>query len=157
MRTRSRGRSLARNTQPPGARAKAKRVAREVVRYAVVSAIALGCDVVLLAILATSGVAHVPASAIAYMAGLGVHYALATRFVFRHRLYSSRAKVEFAIYAAIGLVGLVLTAAIVRAGDALDVSLAVSKTVAVIVSFVAQYLLRRFVLFRVRHDRASDA
>jgi len=134
-----------------------KRLAREVVRYAIVSVIALGCDVALLALLASSGVAHVPASMIGYTAGLCVHYALATRFVFRHRLYSSRAKVEFAIYAAIGLVGLVLTAAVVRAGDALAAPLAVSKAVAVIVSFVAQYVLRRFILFRVRHDRASDA
>ena len=155
---RARGRSLARNARAPaGARAKTRRIAREVVRYAAVSTVALGCDVAVLATLASSGVAHVPASMIGYAAGLGVHYALATRFVFRHRAYSSRVKVEFAVYAAIGLAGLVLTAAVVRAGDALGASLAVSKTVAVIVSFVAQYLLRRFILFRARHGRASDA
>lgn len=158
MRTRARGRSPASNAHAPAVpRAMTKRVLREAARYTAVSLIALGCDVALLAMLATSGVAHVPASMIGYTAGLFVHYALATRFVFRHRRYSAHVKVEFVIYATIGLVGLALTAGIVRAGDALGAPLAVSKAAAVVVSFVAQYLLRRFVLFRVRPDRAGDA
>jgi hypothetical protein len=81
--------------------------------------------------------------------------ALATRFVFRHRRFAARRDLETGLYAATGLAGLVLSAAIVALGSALGCTLAVSKSVAVVASFVAVYAIRRGILFR--HPAARQA
>jgi putative flippase GtrA len=124
-----------------------RRLAAESLGYAATSVVALACDVGVLAALVRLGVDNVAAAAAGYCTGLVVHYLIATRYVFRHRRYRDARIVESALYGATGLAGLVLSTAIVWAGDALGLHLAVSKAIAVVASFAAIYLIRRWLLF----------
>ena len=123
------------------------RVVRESIGYLLASVIALACDVAVLAMLVRLHADNVSAAAIGYGAGLAVHYLLATRFVFRHRRYRDVRLVETGLYAVTGVVGLVLSAAIVWLGDVAGMGLPVSKAIAVVASFVTIYVLRRWLLF----------
>ena len=124
-----------------------RRLAAESLGYAGTSVVALACDVGVLAGLVHVGADNVAAAAAGYCTGLVVHYLIATRFVFRHRRYRDARIIESALYGVTGLAGLVLSTAIVWVGDALGLHLAVSKAVAVVASFVAIYVLRRWLLF----------
>ena len=123
------------------------RVLRESIGYLLASVVALACDVAVLAMLVRLHADNVSAAAIGYCAGLAVHYLLATRFVFHHRRYRDVRLVETGLYAVTGVVGLVLSAAIVWLGDVAGMGLPVSKAIAVVASFVTIYVLRRWLLF----------
>ena len=123
------------------------RVLRESIGYLLASVVALACDVAVLAMLVRLHADNVSAAAVGYCAGLAVHYLLATRFVFHHRRYRDVRLVETGLYAVTGVVGLVLSAAIVWLGDVAGMGLPVSKAIAVVASFVTIYVLRRWLLF----------
>jgi putative flippase GtrA len=124
-------------------------VLREGLRYALASAVSLGADVGVLFALVRIGMPPAPASAIGYAAGLGIHYLLAIRLVFAHRRYRSTVGFELVLYAVTGVAGLLMTVAIVAAGEPLGFSLAVAKGIAVLASFVTVFLLRRALMFSV--------
>lgn len=124
---------------------------REVIGYVTVSALALGVDfLVYWMLLDLSSIASIPA-AIGYLCGLMVHYLLASRFVFVGCVQQHGVAAEaptFAKYLASGIVGLVLTAGIVGVcAELLDWNPISAKVLATLVSFVAVYLMRRYVVF----------
>ena len=117
-------------------------------RYAAVSAVALGIDVALLWLFVTRlAIREFVAAAIAYAAGLAVHYALSVRHVFAFRRLGHRRRIEATVYALSGLLGIALSAAVVQAGTMLGQPLAISKAAAVAGTFVAVFLMRKAVLF----------
>jgi len=124
---------------------------REVVpqlsRYTAVSAAAVIVDTIAFYGLATWLV--VPAAmagAAGYAVGLVVHFLLAIRFVFPRSTKSSARL--FAEFAASGLMGLVMTAAVIWIGTELvALPLLVAKASAVGASFFAVYVLRRQLVF----------
>ena len=116
--------------------------------YLAVSMIALGVDVgVLYALVLWTAMAKPLAGALAYAAGLVVHYELAVSKVFVFRRYLGKRPIEFALYAITGAAGIAISAGIIWIGTWLDASLWASKAVAVAVSFVVTYLVRRRALF----------
>jgi len=60
------------------------------------------------------------------------------------------------VYALTGLVGILLSAGIVHAGDLFDQSLAVSKLVAIAVSFIAVFIIRKITLFSTDKNSAKE-
>lgn len=118
-------------------------------RYLGASALALAVDVAVLAacVAATSLPAGVSAG-VGYGAGALAHYALSRRFVFPPGWLDRLRWAEFAAFVASGLCGLAATVGVVRIlSDEFAVALPVSKAVAVALSFVLVYLLRRSLVF----------
>ncbi|MBK7792410.1 MAG: GtrA family protein [Betaproteobacteria bacterium] len=128
-------------------------VLREGLAYGVASALSLGVDLGVLFALVRVGLPAAPASAIGYAAGLVIHYLLAIRLVFVHRRFRSTVGFELGLYAATGVAGLLMTVAIVAAGQRLGFSLAFAKGVAVLASFVVVYLVRRALMFSAPRKR----
>jgi putative flippase GtrA len=131
---------------------------KEFLLYAVASALALAVDVAIL-YLATTRLAMPGylAAALAYAVGLAVHYVLSVRYVFAYRRMASQRRNEIMVYALTGLVGIVLSAGIVHAGDLLDQSLAMSKLIAIAVSFIAVFMIRKVTLFSADKNSAKEA
>jgi putative flippase GtrA len=131
---------------------------KEFLLYAAVSAVALAVDVAIL-YLATARFAMPSyiAAALAYAIGLAVHYVLSVRYVFTHRRMASQRRTEVMVYALTGLVGILLSAGIVHVGDLLDQVLAVSKLVAIAVSFIAVFMIRKITLFSTDKNSAKEA
>lgn len=123
----------------------------EFVRYFGVSVIALAADVTLLYWATTQAQTSVlPQYVVAgfsYAVGLAVHYLLAVRYVFAYRRMHARRRLEMMVYVATGGFGVLLSAAIVFLGELFGYPLRVSKLVAVVVTFVAIYLIRKVTLF----------
>jgi putative flippase GtrA len=121
---------------------------REALGYMLASAIALGADMGLLTVLV-----HffhwgtLTAATTSFLAGACVAYALSVRFVFRlHRLRNRRA--EFAAFVAIGLVGVVVNAAVIySAVNFLGLHYLIAKCIAAGFTFSCNFLLRRQILF----------
>jgi putative flippase GtrA len=98
-----------RATQPPLHR-RLRLIAREGWRYGVVSAMALTADTGTYALAYQAGLPLAIAIALGFVIGLAVAYAGSVLWVFgQHRLQDRRA--EFAAFAGIGLLGLLLTQA----------------------------------------------
>jgi len=131
---------------------------KELFLYAAVSALALAVDVAVL-YLATARftMPGYLATALAYAIGLAVHYVLSVRYVFTYRRMASQRRIEVTVYALTGLVGILLSAGIVHAGDLLDQSLAVSKLVAIAVSFIAVFMIRKITLFSANKNSVKEA
>ena len=93
---------------------------KEFLLYAVVSALALAVDLVIL-YLATArfAMAGYLAAALAYGIGLAAHYVLSVRYVFRYRRMASQRRTEVMVYVLTGLVGILLGAGIVHAAPAM--------------------------------------
>lgn len=119
-------------------------------RYLGASVVALAVDVVVLA--ACAGATSLPAgvsAGIGYGAGALVHYGLSRRYVFAAGWLDPLRWAEFAAFVATGLCGLAATVGVVRIlSDEFAVALPISKAVAVAVSFVLVYLLRKALVFR---------
>ena len=135
---------------------RAKSLAGEFLAYFTVSAVALAVDLAVLYVLAEMLAFDKPLAAlIAYCIGFVVHYTLAVSHVFHYRRFAERRTIELTIYALAGVAGAAASYAIVLAGTTLGASLWSSKAVAVGVSFVIGYSLRRYFLFsRGRPTRA---
>jgi len=121
----------------------------EAAKYAAASAVALLVDVGLLWILTRyAGWHYLLAATCSFLAGAGVAYALSVRFVFSaHRLHSR--KLEFLWFVALGLVGLCLNALVLFATvSRLGMDLIYAKAVAAACTFLANFALRRQLLFR---------
>jgi putative flippase GtrA len=122
----------------------------ESLRYLVVSAVALGCDIAVYAAL-IAGTGATAAGAAGYTFGLLVHYALSARWVFPDGAGSRRTGPTLVKFAATGLVGLATTAAIIDALTRNHVAGALSaKAAAVVTSYLIVFLLRRMYVFAAR-------
>jgi putative flippase GtrA len=125
-----------------------RRAVRELLGYGAASAIALGVDVAILALLVGPGRWHyLPASVLAFLGGGLVAYTLSVRFVFQqHRL--RKRSLEVISFLALGTVGigvntLVLSLAIEVAG----IGLLAAKFCAAGCTFATNFALRRNLLF----------
>ena len=120
----------------------------ESIRYSLVSAVALACDVAAYALLLRAGLLAGLAGALGYVIGLCIHYLLSASWVFPDRTGRRRAIPTFAKFAATGLLGVILTAGIIAnlTGSGVAGPL-VAKAAAVVTSYVAVFLLRRSMVF----------
>jgi putative flippase GtrA len=127
---------------------------KEFLLYTVVSAIAWLVDVAVLYFAAMSlGMPHYLSAAIGYTVGLLVHYLLSVRFVFVYRKMAGQWRSEALVYLLTGLLGVVLSAAIVHAGSLLGLPLIISKVIATVITFVAVFAVRKIVLFTSGESR----
>lgn len=119
-------------------------------RYVAASAIALASDLALFMLLLNAGAHPVPASAIGYSAGLIIHWAISSRYVFGRGVpcpFVSRRRRQKLLFVASAMVGLAITSAIVGLGSHLGLDARLAKLCAIAVSFQTTYLLRRAVVF----------
>lgn len=91
------------------------------------------------------------ASAAAYSLGIIVHWLISSRMVFRAELQDSSAgrMRQKALFVTSALIGLSLTAMIVGCGDMAGLDPRIAKVAAIGVSFIATWLLRKNIVFRV--------
>ncbi|KPP88360.1 GtrA family protein [Erythrobacter sp. HL-111] len=119
-------------------------------RYVAASFGALAVDVGAFLALLALGAAAAPASAAGYSLGILAHWLMSSRAVFGDGvaaggLARARQKALFVISA---LIGLGLTTAIVWAGDRAAIDPRIAKAAAIVVSFLATWLLRSRIVFR---------
>lgn len=119
-------------------------------QYFLASLLALIIDYAVYWLLATQSSLGLPTSAvIGYGSGLVVAYALMANKVFKNGWLSDRKRIEFLMFVASGLLGMLLTysavsIAIVMIGQ----KPTLAKAYAVAVSFAGVYLFRKLVVFR---------
>jgi putative flippase GtrA len=119
-------------------------------RYFGASVIALGADFGCFLAAMTLGATPVLAAVLAYCVGLQVHWALSTRYVFapdRVRQGVGR-RGQHALFVGSAVVGLGITALTVALGEAAGTDPRAAKLVAVGLSFVVTFALRRAIVFR---------
>jgi len=117
-------------------------------RYFVASGLALGIDFgVYSGLIRIAGVYYLVAAPIGFLLGLAAIYLLSVRWVFRHRRLAS-AGAEFALFALIGVAGLVLNQAIVYCGVQLAaMPYEAAKAVSAGVVFCFNFASRKLLLF----------
>ena len=120
----------------------------QVSAYVVVSALALAVDLALFQSLVQAGLRPKLAGVGGYLAGLALHYVLSKRFVFDVS-GSTKSKMQRRLeFFASGLVGLMLTWMIIWvATEALQMPSLIAKLLAVGVSFVVVFVIRRQIVF----------
>jgi putative flippase GtrA len=125
-----------------------RRFGGESLRYFLVSALALGCDVAVYMGLVGSGIMATAAGATGYLMGIFAHYALSARWVFPDAAGTRRTAPTLAKFVAAGLVGLATTAAIIDLLTRNHIAGALAaKAAAVATSYVVVFLLRRTYVF----------
>lgn len=119
-------------------------------RYILVSAAALAMDMGVFLATLYSGVDAVLAAVLGYCCGIQLHWFLSTRFVFASGVRETRpARVgQHILFVASGLIGLMVTGAVVGIGQELGVAAELSKIAAVAASFTITWALRALVIFR---------
>jgi putative flippase GtrA len=128
-----------------------RRLGGETVRYFLVSAIALGCDLAVYTSLVISGTMATAAGAAGYMIGILLHYALSARWVFPDVEGTRRTAPTFVKFVATGLLGLATTAAIIDALTRHHIAGAfAAKAVAVVTAYLVVFVLRRAYVFAGR-------
>lgn len=126
-----------------------RRIAEEGSRYVAAAAVALVLDIVIyLALIRVLAVSYLTAAPVAFAAGLATIYVLSVRWVFVERRFAN-ARVEFALFALIGLAGMGLNQLVVYGGvEHLALSPEAAKLVSVAVVFGFNFGMRKGVLFR---------
>ena len=126
-------------------------LATQVSRYTIVSVLALGLDFAVYMALADAGYPAMIAGVIGYAIGMGLHFLLSTRFVFKQKSAAKSDARLFTEFVISGLVGLLITAAVIAvATGSFGLSVFVAKVFAVAFSFGAVFVLRRSVVFASR-------
>ncbi|MDR0243399.1 MAG: GtrA family protein [Burkholderia sp.] len=126
-------------------------------RYFIVSALSLVVDWSLFLALTSAMQIEAGISAwVAYLIGGIANYVLSRRFVFRSATTGRRQLAEALLFAASCGFGSLLTGGIVHVAAALLGNIA-AKWIAVMVSFVTLYLIRRVAVFRVPEARVPAA
>ena len=114
-------------------------------RYLLASVCALACDFLVFLGMSRAGVWPMGAAAMGYCAGLLLHWLLSVRFVFLRDGDASPA--QCAGFALSALVGLAVTTLLVGGFTALGLPPATARALAVPVSFLAVYAIRRYGVF----------
>ncbi|MFI4935519.1 MAG: GtrA family protein [Caulobacterales bacterium] len=117
-------------------------------KYFLVSVVALGVDFGLLVLCTRfAGLHYLISAAIGFSAGILVSYGLSVSWVFRHRRLASR-RFEFVAFFGIGLLGLALNEALMRAFvEGAGLNYAIAKIPAAGIGFVFNFGSRRILLF----------
>lgn len=122
--------------------------AAEMLRYGVVSAMALAVDTAGL-LLAANFVHYLWAATFGFVLGAVASYLLSIRWAFRHRRLAAFPKAEFAAFAAIGVAGLGLNNLVIYAlVEHAAFGLLAAKAVAAAATFSFNFGLRKWGLFR---------
>jgi putative flippase GtrA len=130
--------------------AEGRRTSAEFARYFACSALALAVDTGLYAMLLSLGLGWSVAAAAGFGSGLLVAYGLSVRFVFAHRCLRD-ARAEFALFAAIGVVGLLLTEALLwLLVEGLGIGPLPAKLLTAGAVFTSNFTLRKALLFTRR-------
>lgn len=124
------------------------RLMPELSYYTIVSAIALGVDLVIFTGLARSGVRAAVAGVAGYAVGLILHYALSVRFVFETAGSTKSGLRRFAEFVVSGGVGILITWAIIAfSTEVLHLPALIGKVGAVGTSFIVVFVLRKGIVF----------
>ena len=126
-------------------------LALEVVRYAMISVVALAADMALLALLTQIFHVHyLIAASCSFLSGGVVAYLLSVRFVFRYHRLQVRL-MEAVAFVVLGAAGLVVNGAVmaVLVGQ-IGLQVLVGKTVAACATFGVNFMLRKLALFTPR-------
>jgi putative flippase GtrA len=117
-------------------------------RYAAVSGLALALDLAVFMLLNRMLALPTLAGVIGYACGIVLHYQLSRRFVFAGTGSRKSAHRLFGEFFASGLIGLVVTAAVIAfATSALGIGPLPAKVIAIAASFLGVFLIRRSVVF----------
>lgn len=119
-------------------------------RYTVVSGLALILDFTVYLLLAAGGMKVALAGAVGYACGLALHYLLSVRYVFDPRATNKAQTRLLAEFALSGFAGMVITALVIALTVDLGMPLLPAKMLAVGVSFLVVFALRRSVVFAGR-------
>ncbi len=124
------------------------RLARETLMYSIGAALAFAVDVLVLwALVEVFQLHYLAAAAAGFVAGTAVLYGFAVRYAFSFRRVADTRR-EFGVFAAVGLMGIVLNLAIIYgAVEIIHLHYLVAKIAASTVTFVANFGLRRALLF----------
>lgn len=120
--------------------------------YLGVSIAAVAVDFALTLQLTSMGLAPALSAALGYALGMALHWELSTRLVFSGELAEAgphRAR-QAALFVASGLAGLSVTMAVYATGVAMGAAAPLAKLLAVGLSFIAVYILRRHLVFPLR-------
>ena len=123
------------------------RVLADLLGYGFVSVVALACDYGLLVALSAAGLHYLVAGTLSFTAGMVVAYALSVRFVFARRRALTR-EAEAAGFFAVGLIGLLLTQALLYVFVShLGLGVDVAKVPTTVIVFAFNFLCRRGLVF----------
>ncbi|MBS0235074.1 MAG: GtrA family protein [Proteobacteria bacterium] len=124
------------------------RIMPQLSRYSAVSVLALAVDFGVYVGLCRSAVNAPVAGIVGYAAGMLAHYVLSSTFVFDVNHSQKSMQRRFVGFMASGLLGLMLTGAVIAAlTEYFAAPAIVAKAVAVVMSFLAVFLLRRWIVF----------
>jgi len=126
-------------------------LAGETTRYTAGATLALAADFsVYVALIRLGGVHYLLAAPVGFAVGLALIYGLSVRWVFRHRRLSD-ARLEFALFAAIGFGGMALNELVIYAAvEAAGFSYEFAKLAAAAIVFGFNFGLRKSLLFTRR-------
>lgn len=127
-------------------------LARTFLRYIGASVFALAADMGLFLLLLGAGMPAPAASAVSYTIGIGAHWLVSSRLVFAAGAApggAERWRQKF-LFLLSAFVGLALTVAIVAGGEMAGLDPRLAKLLAIGVSFVATYVLRKTIVFSLR-------
>jgi putative flippase GtrA len=134
-------------TQDAGARTRGA-VASESARYVAAAAAALALDAgVYIGLIRLLDVNYLIAAPAGFAAGLALIYAASVRWVFRFRRLADR-RVEFTIFAGIGLAGIALNQLVIYlAVESFAASFEMAKVASAAIGFCFNFILRKLLLF----------
>jgi putative flippase GtrA len=118
--------------------------------YVLASAFAFGVDLGLFSfVLRILALPWWLAATLGFMAGVAVAYWLSVRWVFSHRRLRGAPLQEFSAFASIGIIGLVITQAVLWLGiELMRFNPEASKTAAAGVTLAFNFVLRKWLLFK---------
>lgn len=119
-------------------------------QYGLVSLAALAVDLSAFQMLVWTGLAAAYAAAAGYVVGIGAHWVMSSRLVFRSETYirgSAGRRRQRMLFALSALLGLALTTAIVGSAELIGMDVRLAKLAAVAMSFQAVWLVRRLYVF----------
>ena len=124
------------------------RVLRELFGYGIASAAALGLDIIILKVLVNHFNWHyLPAATLSFVSGCVLAYWLSLQLAFRSRRITNPA-MEFACFAALGLVGVVVNGGVISIGvRTFGLTLLHAKLAAAVCTFATNFCLRKALLF----------
>ena len=126
-------------------------LAGETTRYVAAGALALAADFgVYVTLIRLGGLHYLLAAPLGFAVGLAIIYGFSVRWVFRHRRLSD-ARLEFALFAAIGIGGMALNELVIYAAvEAAGLSYELAKLAAAAIVFSFKFGLRKSLLFTRR-------
>lgn len=134
-----------------------RQLIRELVLYCGASGLGLVVDVGLLWLLVEHAyLYYLSAAGISFLGGTAVVYALSVSAIFAHRRVSDR-RLEFSVFAAIGLLGLLVNLAVLKvAVDGFGTHYLLGKFASVFFTFSLNFSLRRMLLFTAPNARSAQ-